>query len=51
MIREHYKKKALKYKLGPSSEDVWELRDKKLEPGEAFCEPVEAYAGRDERKR
>ncbi|KAJ9198537.1 hypothetical protein DTO027B5_3495 [Paecilomyces variotii] len=26
MIREHNKKKAIKYKTGPSSEDVWEIR-------------------------
>jgi hypothetical protein len=48
MIRAHYKKKALKYKLGPSSEDVWESRDKKLEWGEAFSDPVEVYTGSDE---
>ncbi|GAD97309.1 conserved hypothetical protein [Paecilomyces variotii No. 5] len=26
MIREHNRKKAIKYKTGPSSEDVWEIR-------------------------
>ena len=26
-IREHYQKKVIKYKTGPSSEDVWEVRD------------------------
>jgi hypothetical protein len=26
MIRDHYRKKAIKYKTGPSSEDVWDLR-------------------------
>ncbi|KAF3403420.1 hypothetical protein DPV78_003982 [Talaromyces pinophilus] len=26
MIRNHYRKKAIKYKTGPSSEDVWEVR-------------------------
>jgi len=26
MIADHYRKKAVKYKMGPSSEDVWELR-------------------------
>lgn len=26
MIRNHYRKKAVKYKTGPSSEDVWEVR-------------------------
>ncbi|KAE8350758.1 hypothetical protein BDV28DRAFT_138530 [Aspergillus coremiiformis] len=25
-IRDHYRKKAIKYKTGPSSEDVWDLR-------------------------
>jgi len=25
-IRDHYQKKAIKYKTGPSSEDVWEVR-------------------------
>ncbi|KAH3519846.1 hypothetical protein KXV55_006890 [Aspergillus fumigatus] len=26
VIRDHYRKKAIKYKTGPSSEDVWDLR-------------------------
>ncbi|KAL2863566.1 EMI1 family protein [Aspergillus lucknowensis] len=26
IIRDHYRKKAIKYKTGPSSEDVWEVR-------------------------
>jgi len=26
MIADHHRKKAVKYKTGPSSEDVWELR-------------------------
>jgi hypothetical protein len=38
----------LKYKVGPSSEDVWESRDKKLEWGEAFSVPVEEPVGSDE---
>ncbi|KKK26139.1 hypothetical protein ARAM_005990 [Aspergillus rambellii] len=34
IIRDHYRKKAIKYKTGPSSEDVWEVR---MEPmNEAF---------------
>ena len=41
MIRDHYKKKDLKYKLGPSSEDIWESRDKKVEWGTAFKQSVE----------
>ncbi|KAL4898402.1 hypothetical protein BDV59DRAFT_166750 [Aspergillus ambiguus] len=30
-IRDHYRKKAIKYKTGPSSEDVWDLRTKPVE--------------------
>lgn len=41
MIREHYKKRDLKYKVGPSSEDVWESREKMLGWGEAFTQTVE----------
>ncbi|KAL4875550.1 hypothetical protein BJY04DRAFT_201619 [Aspergillus karnatakaensis] len=26
VIRDHYRKKAIKYKTGPSSEDVWDVR-------------------------
>ena len=26
IIRDHYRKKAIKYKTGPSSEDVWDMR-------------------------
>jgi len=48
MIRDHYKKKSLKYKLGPSSEDVWESRDRRFEWGETFREPVERFEGSDE---
>ena len=48
MIREHYKRKALKYKVGPSSEDIWDSRDEKLVWGEAFSEPVDTPAGSDE---
>jgi hypothetical protein len=48
MIRDHYKRKSLKYKIGPSSEDIWESRDRRLEWGEAFSEPVETPAGSDE---
>ncbi|RVX67329.1 hypothetical protein B0A52_09110 [Exophiala mesophila] len=29
-IQDHYRKKAVKYKMGPSSEDVWELRTEPL---------------------
>lgn len=48
MVRERYKRKALKYKVGPSSEDVWESRDKKMEWGETFNERYEEQAGSDE---
>lgn len=41
MIRDHYKKRDLKYKLGPSSEDIWEGREKKLDWGEAFARSVD----------
>jgi hypothetical protein len=48
MIRDHYKRKILKYKIGPSSEDIWESRDEKLAWGKAFSEPVEVPTGDDE---
>jgi hypothetical protein len=48
LIRDHYKRKNLKYKVGPSSEDIWESRDEKLAWGEPFSEPVAAPAGSDE---
>jgi len=48
MIRNHYKKRALKYKVGPSSEDIWESREKRLEFGEAFSHQVEKVAETDE---
>lgn len=41
MVRDHYKKRDLKYKVGPSSEDVWEGRERKVEWGEAFSQAVE----------
>ncbi|PYH42601.1 EMI1 family protein [Aspergillus saccharolyticus JOP 1030-1] len=33
-IRDHYRKKAIKYKTGPSSEDVWDVRTEPV--GECF---------------
>ena len=30
MIRDHYRKKAVKYKTGPSSEDVWDVRTESI---------------------
>lgn len=37
MIQEHYRQRDAKYKLGPSSEDVWQVR----------TEPVEGAFERD----
>ncbi|PWY65314.1 hypothetical protein BO70DRAFT_276994, partial [Aspergillus heteromorphus CBS 117.55] len=34
-IRDHYRKKAVKYKTGPSSEDVWDARTERVQ--NAFC--------------
>lgn len=47
-IRQHYKMKNLKYKVGPSSEDVWASRDERLGWGEAFSAPVEQTQMSDE---
>lgn len=30
-IADHYRKKAIKYKQGPSSEDVWEMRTEPIQ--------------------
>ncbi|RMZ77950.1 hypothetical protein DV738_g4172, partial [Chaetothyriales sp. CBS 135597] len=38
-IREHYRKKAVKYKTGPSSEDVWEVRTEPVK--DAFQDSLE----------
>ncbi|KAI9860977.1 MAG: hypothetical protein M1824_002743 [Vezdaea acicularis] len=38
MIRNHYRKRAAKYKTGPSSEDVWKVRTEPLEG--AFQKPI-----------
>jgi hypothetical protein len=51
MIRDHYKKRALKYKVGPSSEDVWESREGMMEWGEAFSEPMDADLDEDMKRR
>lgn len=37
MIRDHYRERLMKYKVGPSSEDVWEMR----------TEPVESAFNKD----
>jgi Protein of unknown function (DUF3128) len=38
-IKEHYRKKAVKYKTGPSSEDVWEVRTEPVK--DAFQDSLE----------
>ncbi len=38
-IKEHYRKKAVKYKTGPSSEDVWEVRREPVK--DAFQDSLE----------
>lgn len=30
-VRDHYRQRAVKYKVGPSSEDVWEVRLERVE--------------------
>lgn len=40
-IRDHYRKKAVKYKTGPSSEDVWEVRTEKVR--DPFNRPIAEY--------
>lgn len=34
--------------IGKSSEDVWRSRERKMEWGTAFCEPVTEFKGDDE---
>ena len=38
-VKEHYRKKAIKYKTGPSSEDVWEVRSEPVK--DAFQDSLE----------
>lgn len=38
-VQDHYKKKAIKWKTGPSSEDVWEVRKEPVK--DAFQESLE----------
>ncbi|KAI9813989.1 MAG: hypothetical protein M1827_003453 [Pycnora praestabilis] len=40
MIHEHYRQRAVKYKVGPSSEDIWKLRKEPIEG--AFSEDPDA---------
>lgn len=37
MIRARYRGKLAKYRLGPSSEDIWKSREKMVKEGEAFA--------------
>ena len=39
-IADHYRRKAIKYKQGPSSEDVWEMRTEPVK--DAFQGDLEA---------
>lgn len=39
MIKDHFRHKALKHKIGPSSEDVWKSRDTLISTEEAFPHP------------
>jgi len=41
MIQEHYQKKLNRWKMGPSSEDVWEMRMERL-PEEPFMGDLKA---------
>jgi len=45
-IQDHYKKKAIKYKTGPSSEDVWEVRVEPIK--DAFQGNLEALEAKIE---
>jgi hypothetical protein len=38
-VKEHYRKKAIKYKTGASSEDVWEVRTEPVK--DAFQDSLE----------
>jgi len=41
-IQEHYRGRAVKYKVGPSSEDVWEVRTERIDaPFEGDLEALE----------
>ncbi|POR32298.1 Early meiotic induction protein 1 [Tolypocladium paradoxum] len=53
MIRAHYRDKDhAKYGPGrPSSEDVWESRGQRVQPGTAFAEPVDAPVVSDDEWR
>lgn len=47
MIQDHYRQRAVKYKVGPSSEDVWEVRTEPVV--DAFRGDLEALE-REERE-
>jgi hypothetical protein len=50
MIRDHFRRKALKYKTGPSSEDVWEARTTPLEGAFMASIDVEDSASNESNK-
>lgn len=47
MIRTHYRQKVSKYRVGPSSEDVWKERDKMVEEADAFSYEFPGVEGGD----
>ncbi|MCJ1255843.1 hypothetical protein MMC24_003661 [Lignoscripta atroalba] len=50
-IQEHYRGRAAKYKAGPSSEDVWNLREERLEGAfEGDLEALEEEIKRSEKE-
>lgn len=46
MIQEHYRQRDAKYKLGPSSEDVWQVRTEPVE-GAFERDPDEAWSSQE----
>lgn len=44
-IQEHYRKRAVKWKTGPSSEDVWEVREEPIK--NAFSASLEEFEARN----
>ena len=47
MIQEHYRKRETKYKNGPSCEDVWRMREVRLD--NAFEGDLEALEAREKK--
>lgn len=51
-IRDHYQGRARKYEVGPSSEDVWRIREERVEEAfEGDFEAVEAEMKEEWRRR